>query len=194
MELGGASVDPPAGAVAVGGRCSRGGHAGADLGPGHPRRDRTQRGLRRRPRAARPARGGGAGSYLPAQAMVVRDGRRLEVAATDVVVGDLLVLHEGDSVCADASVLSGAVEVDMSAVTGESAPVVREWGSTRRPQARVIELRTWCSPERRVPRVTRSPSSCIPACPPSWDGSRPSAVARERSPALSSSRCAGSRG
>ncbi|MCW2868627.1 MAG: calcium-transporting ATPase [Marmoricola sp.] len=65
-------------------------------------------------------------SYLPPHATVVRNGARTEVAATDVVPGDLLVIEEGAAVCADVKLLSGAVELDMSSVTGESAPVVRQ--------------------------------------------------------------------
>jgi len=41
------------------------------------------------------------------------------------VPGDLLLVQEGDAVCADARVVTGAVDVDMSAVTGESVAVLR---------------------------------------------------------------------
>ncbi|MBB3043757.1 cation-translocating P-type ATPase [Nocardioides soli] len=64
-------------------------------------------------------------AYLPPHALVVRDGRRNRIEARAVVPGDLVVFGEGDAVCADAKILSGAVEVDLSAVTGESVPVVR---------------------------------------------------------------------
>ena len=67
-------------------------------------------------------------SYLPQQATVVRDGHRQAIPATSVVPGDLLVIEEGAAVCADGKLLSGAVELDMSAVTGESAPVLRSFG------------------------------------------------------------------
>lgn len=40
------------------------------------------------------------------------------------------MIEEGAAICADTKVLSGAIEVDMSAVTGESAPVVRQAGET----------------------------------------------------------------
>jgi Ca2+-transporting ATPase len=54
-------------------------------------------------------------------ARVVRDGVQQEVPAADPVVGDLLVLAEGDVVPADARVLeSVALLVDESALTGES--------------------------------------------------------------------------
>ena len=64
-------------------------------------------------------------SYLPEQAAVIRDGRRAVVAAQDLVPGDLLLVEEGERVSADAQVVAGAVEVDMSSLTGESVPVAR---------------------------------------------------------------------
>ncbi len=70
--------------------------------------------------------------YLPAHATVVRDGRRQEIAATELVPGDILSITEGDRISADARLLSGAVEVDLSALTGESQPVYRSADSTRR--------------------------------------------------------------
>ncbi|MEV4399299.1 cation-transporting P-type ATPase [Nonomuraea sp. NPDC049607] len=55
---------------------------------------------------------------------VVRDGHQRQIPAGDVVVGDLLVLAEGDIVPADAEVVeSAALLVDESALTGESVPV-----------------------------------------------------------------------
>lgn len=68
------------------------------------------------------------GAYLPQQAVVVRDGRRREVAAVDLVPGDLLVLSEGQRVSADARLVDGALEIDASALTGESQPVERVAG------------------------------------------------------------------
>ncbi|WP_457030771.1 cation-translocating P-type ATPase [Kitasatospora sp. P5_F3] len=63
--------------------------------------------------------------FLPEQATVVRAGRRREVEAAALVPGDVLVIEEGDQVSADARLLSGGVEVDLSALTGESVPVFR---------------------------------------------------------------------
>ncbi|WP_431895223.1 cation-translocating P-type ATPase [Nonomuraea sp. bgisy101] len=57
-------------------------------------------------------------------ARVIRDGIDRRIPAADVVVGDLLVLAEGDIVPADATVTeSAALLVDESALTGESVPV-----------------------------------------------------------------------
>ena len=66
------------------------------------------------------------GRYLPEQATVVRDGRTREIPARDLVPGDLAVVAEGHHVPADGRLLQGAVEIDMSSLTGESVPVVRE--------------------------------------------------------------------
>ncbi|MGB3335400.1 MAG: cation-transporting P-type ATPase [Mycobacterium sp.] len=64
-------------------------------------------------------------AYLPQRAWVLRDGRRTQVLARDLVPGDLLFVNEGDRISADARLIDGEVEVDMSALTGESSPVER---------------------------------------------------------------------
>ena len=63
------------------------------------------------------------------RAHVRRDGVVVEVAATDVVPGDLVRLESGDVVPADLGVVdSSALQVDESAMTGESVPVDRTVG------------------------------------------------------------------
>jgi len=47
-----------------------------------------------------------------------------------LVPGDVLLITEGDRLCADARVLVGSVEVDMASLTGESQPVERSAGRT----------------------------------------------------------------
>ena len=64
-------------------------------------------------------------AYLPQRATVIRDGTRRSIEAHDLVPGDILEIAEGDKISADARLLSGALEVDTSALTGESAPVYR---------------------------------------------------------------------
>ena len=64
-------------------------------------------------------------AYLPARARVVRDGVVRDVEARDLVPGDVIVVAEGDRVSADARMLSGAVEMDISMLNGESLPVMR---------------------------------------------------------------------
>ena len=67
-------------------------------------------------------------AFLPETATVVRDGRRETIEATGLVPGDLLVIEEGDRISADARLIEGALEVDMSTLTGESVPVERSSG------------------------------------------------------------------
>lgn len=63
--------------------------------------------------------------YLPQRAKVERDGAVTEIDATQLVPGDIVVIEEGDRIAADIRLLAGAIEVDMSALTGESVPTLR---------------------------------------------------------------------
>ncbi len=67
------------------------------------------------------------------RALVVRAGVKLRVPGREVVPGDLLVLHEGDRIAADATLLDGYLEVDESLLTGEAVTVARIAGSDRDP-------------------------------------------------------------
>jgi len=58
-------------------------------------------------------------------------GAGAAVAATDLAVDDLVYVAAGDTVPADGEVVEGVASVDESAITGESAPVVRESGGDR---------------------------------------------------------------
>src|SRR6266571_5131728 len=64
-------------------------------------------------------------AFLPEHARVLRDGDRFEVEARLLVPGDVLLIEEGERICADARLISGTVEVDASTLTGESVPVTR---------------------------------------------------------------------
>ncbi|MBN2100231.1 MAG: plasma-membrane proton-efflux P-type ATPase [Dehalococcoidia bacterium] len=66
---------------------------------------------------------------LALQAKVKREGKWVTVAARELVPGDLVRLHIGDIIPADARLLEGdPVEVDQSALTGESLPVEHKSG------------------------------------------------------------------
>ncbi len=54
-----------------------------------------------------------------------------QVSSTDLRKNDLYLVEAGDILPADGEILSGIASVDESAVTGESAPVVREAGGDR---------------------------------------------------------------
>jgi magnesium-transporting ATPase (P-type) len=63
-------------------------------------------------------------SLVPRQATVLRDGERVVVSADELVPGDVVLLRAGDQVPADARVISSkSLQVDESALTGESVPV-----------------------------------------------------------------------
>jgi K+-transporting ATPase ATPase B chain len=61
----------------------------------------------------------------------LRDGREEKVAAPALQKGDLVVCETGDVIPADGDVIEGIASVDESAITGESAPVIRESGGDR---------------------------------------------------------------
>ena len=61
----------------------------------------------------------------------LNNGREEKAAASDLRRGDLVVCETGDIVPADGDVIEGIASVDESAITGESAPVVRESGGDR---------------------------------------------------------------
>jgi len=64
-------------------------------------------------------------AFLPATARVLRAGTVTQVPAADLVPGDVLLVAEGERVSADARLIDGSVELDLSALTGESVPVTR---------------------------------------------------------------------
>lgn len=56
---------------------------------------------------------------LPSYARVVRDGEEVKILATDIVPGDIMILEEGDRICADARVLrSNDFRANQSTLTG----------------------------------------------------------------------------
>ncbi|NLI15832.1 MAG: HAD-IC family P-type ATPase, partial [candidate division Zixibacteria bacterium] len=67
------------------------------------------------------------------RALVIRDGVRKRIAGREVVVGDIMVLQEGDRVAADAALLESVnLMVDESLLTGESLAVTKSvWDGKR---------------------------------------------------------------
>jgi K+-transporting ATPase ATPase B chain len=59
------------------------------------------------------------------------DAARSEVASTDLRKGDVVLVEAGDTIPGDGEVIEGAASVNEAAVTGESAPVIRESGGDR---------------------------------------------------------------
>jgi calcium-translocating P-type ATPase len=63
--------------------------------------------------------------YMPQHVRVIRDRTEAVIEAVQLVPGDVALLSEGDRIAADMRLLSGAVEVDLSTLTGESVSVLR---------------------------------------------------------------------
>ena len=59
------------------------------------------------------------------------NGREEKVPASDLKKGDVVVCEPGDIIPGDGEVVEGIASVDESAITGESAPVIRESGGDR---------------------------------------------------------------
>ena len=59
------------------------------------------------------------------------DGREVSISSSELKIGDRIVCTAGDLIGADGEVVEGIATVDESAITGESAPVIRESGGDR---------------------------------------------------------------
>ncbi|MFE2460690.1 potassium-transporting ATPase subunit KdpB [Streptomyces sp. NPDC059402] len=75
------------------------------------------------------------------------------VPGTDLTVGDLVVCEAGDVIPGDGDVVEGVASVDESAITGESAPVIRESGGDRS----AVTGGTRVLSDRIVVRITTRP-------------------------------------
>nr|WP_297426348.1 cation-translocating P-type ATPase [uncultured Actinotalea sp.] len=67
-------------------------------------------------------------AVAPAVAVVLRDGRQVEVAAAAVAPGETVVVKNGTKVPVDGEVTGGSGAVDESSITGESIPVEKAAG------------------------------------------------------------------
>ncbi|MCL3820026.1 potassium-transporting ATPase subunit KdpB [Aeromicrobium wangtongii] len=59
------------------------------------------------------------------------DGTESSVPGTQLAIGDLVLVAAGEVIPGDGDVVEGVASVDESAITGESAPVIREAGGDR---------------------------------------------------------------
>ena len=62
----------------------------------------------------------------PDKAIKEVDGEEKQVDVADIRKGDILVIKQGQTIAVDGTIVSGAVSVDQSAVTGESVPVEKQ--------------------------------------------------------------------
>lgn len=61
-------------------------------------------------------------------AMVIRDGKKSQINAENLVVDDIVIFEAGNQVCADAEVCAGEVQVNESLLTGESDEITKRKG------------------------------------------------------------------
>jgi potassium-transporting ATPase ATP-binding subunit len=92
-------------------------------------------------------------SRVQMKARRLSGGKEDSVWATDLKRGDVIVCESGDIIPADGEVIEGVSSVDESAITGESAPVIRESGGDRS----AVTGGTKVISDRIVIRVTSEP-------------------------------------
>src|ERR1700730_17744440 len=84
--------------------------------------------------------------FLPRNATARRDGSSREVSASEIKVGDLVVVKPGGRIPVDGKVLSGNSSVDHATITGESMPVEKIAGANvfagTINQSGALEIRT----------------------------------------------------
>src|SRR5258708_3801416 len=81
------------------------------------------------------------------------DGTVDEIPSAKLQVGDLCVVEAGQVIAGDGDVVEGLATIDESAITGESAPVIRESGGDRS----AVTGGTVVLSDRIVVRITSSP-------------------------------------
>ena len=64
----------------------------------------------------------------PKTAIVIREGKEIELGLEEIVVGDIIVIRPGGSIPVDGVVIEGTSSVDQSSITGESIPVQKAQG------------------------------------------------------------------
>ncbi len=61
----------------------------------------------------------------PNTALVIRDGKEVEVPINEVDVGDIIIVKPGEKIPVDGSIIEGKTQIDESMISGESFPVVK---------------------------------------------------------------------
>jgi len=83
------------------------------------------------------------------------NGREEKISATELKVGDIVICEADDIIPGDGEVIEGIASVDESAITGESAPVIRESGGDRS----AVTSGTRVLSDKIVVRITSEPGN-----------------------------------
>ena len=69
-------------------------------------------------------------NLAPKTALVIRDGKELEIPSEEVVLNDIIVIKPGKTIPVDGIIVEGKTSVDEAVITGESIPVEKDVGDT----------------------------------------------------------------
>jgi|WetSurMetagenome_2_1015567.scaffolds.fasta_scaffold14033_3 potassium-transporting ATPase ATP-binding subunit len=83
------------------------------------------------------------------------NGREEKIPATELKVGDIVICEADDIIPGDGEVIEGIASVDESAITGESAPVIRESGGDRS----AVTSGTRVLSDKIIVRITSEPGN-----------------------------------
>jgi K+-transporting ATPase ATPase B chain len=88
------------------------------------------------------------------------------VPGTNLKVGDVVLVEAGDTIPSDGEVVEGVASVNEAAITGESAPVIRESGGDRSAVTggQVISIGSGCASRRRPARLPGSHDQARRGC------------------------------
>jgi len=89
------------------------------------------------------------------QARKLSGSQEIRVFATELKKGDIVICEAGDIIPSDGEVIEGIASVDESAITGESAPVIRESGGDRS----AVTGGTKVISDRIIIRITTEPGN-----------------------------------
>lgn len=67
-------------------------------------------------------------NLAPKTAIVLRDGKEIELNLEEIVVGDIISIKPGGSIGVDGEIIEGSSSIDQSSITGESIPVEKTVG------------------------------------------------------------------
>jgi K+-transporting ATPase ATPase B chain len=92
---------------------------------------------------------------IDAFARQIKNGIEVKTPVSDLRKGDVVICKAGDTIPADGEVIEGIATVDESAITGESAPVIRESGGDRS----AVTAGTRVASDRLEIRITSEPGN-----------------------------------
>lgn len=67
-------------------------------------------------------------NLAPKTAIVIRNGKEIEVAVDDIKLGDIILVKPGERIAVDGTIVDGHSSIDESMITGESIPVEKKKG------------------------------------------------------------------